>query len=67
MKRRKVPLLLLLCLFAVLAIGFAGIAQQSATEAPQGFDTPSFTPARSVSNGIPEPTGDTFTLDQQSI
>jgi len=67
MKRRQLPLLLLLSLFAVLAIGFAGIAQQSATEAPEGFDTPSFTPARSVSNGIPEPTGDTFTLDQQSF
>src|ERR1700691_16891 len=53
------------CLFAVLAIGIAGIAQQSATDAPAGFDTPSFTPAQSVSNGIPEPTGDTFALDQQ--
>ena len=56
---------LLLCLFALLAIGIAGIAQQSATEAPAGFDTPSFTPAQSVSNGIAEPAGDTFALDQQ--
>ena len=56
---------LLLCLFVLLAIGIAGIAQQSATEAPAGFDTPTFTPAQSVSNGIPEPIGDTFALDQQ--
>ena len=56
---------LLLCLFALLAIGIAGIAQQAATEAPAGFTTPSFTPAQSVSNGIPEPPGDTFALDQQ--
>ena len=31
----------------------------------RSFDTPSFTPAQSVSNGIPEPTGDTFALDPQ--
>src|SRR5580692_11615148 len=61
---KKIPHLLL-CLFVLLAIGIAGIAQQSATEAPGGFDTPTFTPAQSVSNGIPEPTGDTFALDQQ--
>src|ERR1700747_2976359 len=61
---KKIPPLLL-CLFVLLAIGIAGIAQQSATEAPAGFDTPTFTPAQSVSNGITEPTGDTFALDQQ--
>src|SRR6201997_110337 len=63
---KKIPHLLL-CLFVLLAIGIAGIAQQSATEAPAGFDTPTFTPAQSVSNGIPEPTGDTFALDQQTF
>lgn len=56
---------LFLCAFVLLAIGITGIAQQSATEAPAGFDTPSFTPAQSVSNGIAELTGDTFALDQQ--
>jgi hypothetical protein len=61
---KKIPHLLL-CLFVLLAIGIAGIAQQSATEAPAGFDTPTFTPAQSISNGMPEPTGDTFALDQQ--
>jgi CxxC motif-containing protein (DUF1111 family) len=56
---------LLVCLFALLAIGIAGIAQQSVTEAPAGFTTPSFTPDKSISNGITEPVGDTFALDQQ--
>ena len=44
---------------------FAGIAQQSASEAPAGFNTPSFNSAASVSNGADEPAGDTFALDQQ--
>ena len=63
MKRRMHHLLV--CLFALLAIGIAGIAQQSVTEAPAGFTTPSFTPDKSISNGITEPVGDTFALDQQ--
>jgi CxxC motif-containing protein (DUF1111 family) len=55
----------------------AVIAQQSATEAPAGFTTPTIgqtvSPtgellvnpgSQSVSNGIAEPTGDTFALDQ---
>jgi CxxC motif-containing protein (DUF1111 family) len=48
-------------LFTVLA----GIAQQSAPEAPSGFNTPSFNSPASVSNGMDEPAGDTFALDQQ--
>lgn len=48
-----------------LAIGPAGIDQQSAREAPAGFDTPSFNGGQSVSNGIAEPPGDSFALDQQ--
>jgi CxxC motif-containing protein (DUF1111 family) len=63
-----------------LIIGTAAVAlvaQQSATEAPAGFTTPTLgqtisstgeltvTPgAQSISNGIAEPPGDTFTLDQ---
>ncbi len=43
----------------------AGISQQSAQEAPAGFNTPSFNGAQSVSNGIVEPPGDTFALDQK--
>src|ERR1700746_63505 len=60
----KIPHLLL-CLFVLLAIGIAGIAQQTGSEAPRGFDTPSFDGAQSVGNGIPEPTGDSFAFDQQ--
>jgi CxxC motif-containing protein (DUF1111 family) len=54
----------------VLAIGLAGVAQQSATEAPAGFDTPTLTQnpgAQSISNGIEEPPGDTYALDQTSF
>lgn len=47
-----------------LAIGFAGINQQSPQEAPAGFNTPSFNSAASISNGIVEPPGDTFAKDQ---
>jgi CxxC motif-containing protein (DUF1111 family) len=50
---------------ALLFSVIAGLAQQSATEAPAGFNTPSFNSAASVSNGIDEPSGDTFALDQQ--
>ena len=48
-----------------LAIGPAEINQQSAREAPAGFNTPSFNGGQSVSNGIAEPPGDSFALDQQ--
>ena len=63
---RKV--LLSACLFATLAAlgtGLARVAAKSATEAPAGFNTPSFEAAHSVSNGIVEPPGDTFSRDQQ--
>jgi CxxC motif-containing protein (DUF1111 family) len=48
-----------------LAIGPAEINQKSAQEAPAGFNTPSFNGGQSVSNGIAEPPGDSFALDQQ--
>src|SRR6201987_5232881 len=60
--------LLCSCLFAaVAALGarLASVAAKSATEAPAGFNTPSFNSAQSVSNGIIEPPGDTFARDQQ--
>ncbi len=60
-----------------VAAAIALVAQQSATEAPAGFTTPTlgqtFSPtgeltvnsgSQSVSNGIAEPPGDTFALDQ---
>jgi len=43
-------------------------AQQPATEAPAGFDTPTLVKnpgSKSQSNGIAEPAGDSFALDQQ--
>src|SRR3984893_19113724 len=42
--------------------------QRALTEAPTGFDTPTLVEnpgSRSVSNGIAEPAGDSFALDQQ--
>jgi len=56
------------CLCAALVVvtfAISGIAQPSAKEAPTGFNTPSFDGSHSVSNGIAEPSGDTFSLDQQ--
>src|ERR1700723_1441638 len=60
--------LLYSCLFAALAAlvtGLVGTAANSATEAPAGFNTPSFNGAASISNGLVEPPGDTFARDQQ--
>ncbi len=57
--------LLFLCLWGALLMGLVGIAEDGPTEAPAGFDTPTLTPNKSHSNGIPEPVpGDTFALDQ---
>jgi CxxC motif-containing protein (DUF1111 family) len=54
-------------LAGVMAIGLAGVAQQSPTEAPAGFDTPTLAQnpgSQSISNGIAQPPGDTYALDQ---
>src|SRR5438445_1885456 len=56
------------CLFAALTLlgkGLATVTAKSATEAPTGFNTPSFNGAQSISNGIVEPAGDTFARDQE--
>jgi CxxC motif-containing protein (DUF1111 family) len=53
------------CFCWLLVLGL--VAQQTATEAPTGFTTPTVTGmpgSQSISNGIPEPTGDTFASDQ---
>jgi CxxC motif-containing protein (DUF1111 family) len=67
MVRKLVPGLLL-GLAGVMVIRFAGAAQQdpipTPTPAPAGFDTPTLDPGESGSNGMPEPPGDTFALDQ---
>jgi CxxC motif-containing protein (DUF1111 family) len=52
---------------SVMAIALAGVAQQAPTEAPAGFDTPTLAQnpgANSLSNGIAEPPGDSYALDQ---
>ena len=64
--RRKIVLSACFCATAiVLGTGLVRVAAKSATEAPAGFNTPSFNGQHSVSNGIVEPPGDTFALDQQ--
>jgi len=65
---RSKATLLILCVWGALLVGLVGIAQQSPTEAPAGFDTPALSQnpgTASISNGIAEPPGDTFALDQQ--
>jgi len=57
---------LMLCGASVAAA--VAVAQQAATEAPAGFDTPTLVEnpgSQSVSNGIAEPAGDSFARDQQ--
>jgi CxxC motif-containing protein (DUF1111 family) len=52
---------------ALLVAGLSLIAQQTTSEAPAGFTTPPLTQSATtttISNGIPEPPGDTFVLDQ---
>lgn len=61
MQHRKIAL------FFFIGAAIALMAQQYLTEAPAGFTTPTLVEdpgSQSVSNGIPEPPGDTFALDQ---
>jgi CxxC motif-containing protein (DUF1111 family) len=56
-------------LLGATVMGLTGIAQQTATEAPAGFDTPTLAQnagSQSKSNGLTEPSGDSFALDQQN-
>jgi CxxC motif-containing protein (DUF1111 family) len=66
MNRRIVSVCILV--LGVVAMGLAGIAQQPATEAPAGFDTPTLAQnpgSLSKNNGLAEPAGDSYALDQQ--
>ena len=65
MTRRKTAFVL--AFTTLLALAVLGIAQQTAPDAPAGFDTPPLGQnqgSQSFSNGIPEPPGDTYALDQ---
>ncbi len=56
-----------LCVLAATAAALGIVGQQSVTEAPAGFTTPTLGEnpgSQSVSNGIAEPPGDTFARDQ---
>src|SRR6516164_1816648 len=63
----KIALLLVLTCGCIWKIALQ--AQVTATEAPAGFNTPTLQTqnagSQSLSNGIAEPAGDTFAVDQQ--
>jgi CxxC motif-containing protein (DUF1111 family) len=64
--KRTVLVLCSLAAIVMFGVIWAGIAQEpSATEAPTGFNTPSFNSGASISNGMAEPAGDSFALDQE--
>jgi hypothetical protein len=65
--RNRIVLICLL-LAGSVAASVLGLAQDAPTEAPAGFDTPTLVQnpgSQSQSNGIPDPSGDTYALDQQ--
>jgi CxxC motif-containing protein (DUF1111 family) len=65
MRRNYISVLVMF--LGVIAISVAGVAQQSAVEAPAGFDTPTLAQnpgSHSTSNGIAQPPGDDYALDQ---
>ena len=69
MTQRSISVCLLI-LGVVTALAVFGLAQDSPTEAPAGFDTPTVVEnpgSQSRSNGIVEPAGDTYALDQQAF
>jgi cytochrome c553 len=67
---RTRDLILLSTAAAAFATGLALIAQQTAADAPAGFTTPPLTrnpQPPTLSNGLPEPPGDTFVVDQEQF
>jgi hypothetical protein len=64
---RRTSTFVIALFIGVCAVGFRGTAQQSAVEAPAGFDTPTLAQnpgSQSTSNGIAQPPGDDYGLDQ---
>ncbi len=67
MKQKFIAVLVLLV--AIVAVGLAGLAQDTPTEAPAGFDTPTLVQnpgSQSHSNGIAQPAGDTTPMTKES-
>ena len=65
MKSNRIPFVFVFALLGLLAL--VAIAEQSLTEAPAAFATPTLSQnpgSQSVGNGIAEPAGDTYALDQ---
>jgi hypothetical protein len=66
MRQKFIAVLALLV--AIVAVGLAGLAQDTPTEAPAEFDTPALVQnpgSQSHSNGIAQPAGDTYANDQR--
>jgi hypothetical protein len=58
----------LVLLVAIVAVGLASLAQDTPTEAPPGFDTPTLVQnpgSQSHSNGIAQPASDPYANDQK--
>jgi hypothetical protein len=67
-RMRQKFIAVLVLLVAIVAVGLAGLAQDTPTEAPAGFDTPTLVQnpgSQSHSNGIAQPAGDTYANDQR--
>ena len=65
MKQRFVPIFGFI--LGVAAVAYLGRAQDAPSEAPAGFDTPTLATnngSQSQNNGLTEPAGDTYALDQ---
>jgi len=64
MRQKSIAVLVLLV--AIVAAGLAGLAPDTPTEAPAGFDTPTLVQnpgSHSHSNGIAQPVGDTYDIE----
>ena len=66
MRQKFIAVLVLLV--AIVAVGRAGLAQDTPTDAPAGFDTPTLVQnpgSQSHSNGIAQPASDSYANDQK--